>query len=154
MSNLTADERGLIVTCPHCHQRNRAAFERLGQNFRCSKCQHDLELIGEPFEIATEATFDAVVKNSALPVLVDFWAPWCGPCKMIAPELAKAAQAVSGKWLVGQVNIDQLPRVAERYQIASIPTMAVFRKGREITRKSGAMGAAAIRQFMDSAGVV
>lgn len=153
MSNLAADERGLIVACPHCKQRNRAPFEKLKEPFRCKKCHHELQLVGEPFEVHNEAGFDAVVTNSALPVLVDFWAPWCGPCKMIAPELVKVASALTGKWLVAKVDIDQLPNIANRFQISSIPTIAVFSRGQEVARQSGAMGAATIQRFMESARV-
>ncbi len=152
MSKLSADARGLIVTCPNCHTRNRAPYERLKDSFRCSKCQNQLHLVGEPFEVSG-AGFDSVVKNSTLPVLVDFWATWCGPCKMIAPELVKVASAVTGKWLVAKLDIDHNQEIASRFGISSIPTMAVFSNGKEIARQSGAMGAAGIRKFMESARV-
>ena len=150
MSEIAVDNRGLILTCPNCQQRNRAVFEKLEEPFRCSKCRHELELVGEPIAIPTESVFDAIIKNSALPVLVDFWAPWCGPCKMIAPELIKVAGVVLGKWLVAKVDIDQVPNVAGRFQISSIPTMAVFSQGREVARQSGAMGAAGIQKFIEN----
>ena len=153
MSTLAADEKGLIVTCPNCSTRNRAPYQKLNEPFRCRNCHHELSLAGEPFELQSEAIFDALVKGSPLPILVDFWAPWCGPCKMIAPELVKVAQAAAGKWLIAKADVDQLPAVASRFQISSIPTMAVFSGGKEVTRRSGASGAAGIQSFMAGAPV-
>ena len=153
MNSLTSDERGLIVTCPTCGQRNRAVYEKLKEPFRCSKCQTTLHLPGQPVEVTTESIFDALTKRSPLPILVDFWAPWCGPCKMIAPELVKAASAKAGKWLIAKVNIDEIPNLASRFQISGIPTMTIFHGGREVARQSGAMLAPAIQQFMASVSV-
>ena len=149
MGNLSADERGLIVPCPHCGARNRAPYQKLKEPFRCSKCHNQLHIIGEPFELNGKE-FDVVVKNSPLPVLVDFWATWCGPCKMIAPELVKVAGLVAGKWLIAKVDIDRNQEIAGRFQISSIPTMAVFSGGQEIARQSGATGAVGIQKFMES----
>jgi thioredoxin 2 len=110
-------------------------------------------LIGEPFEVESEVVFDALINRSSLPVLVDFWAPWCGPCKMVAPEFSKVAASNASKVLVAKVNIDQVPNLSVRYSISSIPTMAVFRAGREIARQSGAMPAPAIQKFLETAKV-
>src|SRR5262249_21364968 len=95
--------------------------------------------------------FDALVRESPLPVVVDFWAPWCGPCRMVAPELEKVARRASGSYVVAKVNTDAVPELGDRYRVQSIPTMAVFRGGSEVTRTSGARPAEAIEQFVHAA---
>jgi predicted RNA-binding Zn-ribbon protein involved in translation (DUF1610 family) len=94
------DDRGLVVVCPKCGQHNRMVYDRLGQKFRCAQCRTELGSPNEPIEVRKESAFDALIAQSALPVLVDFWAPWCGPCKMVAPEVAKVASEGSGSWVV------------------------------------------------------
>ena len=142
------DDGGIVLLCPQCGQRNRMAYERLGQNFRCGNCHTGLELPGEPIEVETESVFNSLTERSALPVLVDFWADWCGPCKMVAPELARVAAEGRGQWLVAKVNTELLSGLAGRFRISAIPTLALFHSGREVARQSGAMHAAAIRQFI------
>jgi thioredoxin 2 len=146
------DARGLVRACPHCGRRNRLPYERLGLTFRCSECHNDLQPPAEPVDVPGVAEFDALVAKSTLPVLVDFWAPWCGPCKMVAPELAKVAAEGAGRWIVAKVNTDEQPDLGARYLIRSIPTMAVFKGGKEAARQSGAMSASAIVQFLQRAG--
>jgi thioredoxin 2 len=143
------DDRGLVLACPQCSQRNRMIYERLGQTFRCGRCHTEMRSPAEPFEMKNEATFDAITGRSALPVLVDFWAPWCGPCKMVALELAKVAADGAGRWLVAQVNTEELPGLAERFRVSAIPMLALFRNAREVARQSGALPASAIRKFIE-----
>ena len=97
------------------------------------------------------AAFDALLRSSSLPVVVDFWAPWCGPCRMVAPELARVAANNAGRYLVVKVNTDEIPELGDRFGIRSIPTMAVFSNGREAARTSGARPAADIEAFVRQA---
>jgi thioredoxin 2 len=148
MSTSTLDDRGIIVGCPNCGQRNRVPF---GRQAKCGSCSTHLDAPGEPIEVPTADAFDALVTNSRRPVVVDFWAPWCGPCRMVAPELAKVASSNAGRWIVVKVNTDALPELGERFAIRSIPTMAVFSSGKEIARTAGARPAADIEAFVRKA---
>ena len=147
MSTIELDERGLIVPCPNCAQLNRLPYERLKQLPRCAKCRTELRPPREPVEVMDEASFEMLTTRSTLPVLVDFWAPWCGPCKMVAPELAKVAADGPGRWLVAKVNTEELPAPAQRNRVSAIPLLVLFNGGREIARQAGALPAAGIRQF-------
>lgn len=147
----TLDSRGLLIACPHCGKRNRLSYEHLGQTGRCGSCQQDLPQVTEPAEADGVANFDALISHSVLPVLVDFWADWCPPCKMLAPELVKVAAAGAGRWIIAKVDTEKVRELAQRYRISSLPTMAVFRAGREIARQSGAMPAPAVQKFLESA---
>jgi thioredoxin 2 len=151
MSATLMDERGLIISCRNCGKQNRVPFQ--AKEARCAACKTPLPQVAEPVEIPTVATFDAVISRSALPVIVDFWAPWCGPCHMVAPELQKVATANAGKYLVVKVNTDALPELGDRFTIRSIPTMAVFSGGREVARTAGARPAADIEEFVARAAV-
>jgi thioredoxin 2 len=142
------DDRGIVLGCSQCGQRNRMVYERLGQNYRCGKCQTELHAPGDPIEVKTEKGLDALTNRSALPVLVDFWAAWCGPCKMVAPELVKVAAEGADRWLVAKVNTEELPGLAQRFRISGIPTLVLFKAGSEAARQSGAMPAKAIIQFI------
>lgn len=97
----------------------------------------------------SDLVFDGLVSRSALPVLVDFWAPWCGPCQMVAPEIRKVATETAGQLLVVKVNTEELPSLARRFRVSAIPTMSIFRNGIEIAHQAGAMPAPAIRKFLE-----
>ena len=104
-----------------------------------------------PIEISSSEDFDQLVAKSRVPVVVDYWAPWCGPCRVVAPEVAKVASRAAGRFVVVKVNTDVLSDLGERFKILSIPTLAVYANGREIARTSGARPAADIEAFVEQA---
>jgi thioredoxin 2 len=151
MAAVEIDDRGLIVPCPSCGQKNRLAYARLGDEVRCGKCKQSLGAPGEPIEVHSTADFDRLVAKASLPVVVDYWAPWCGPCRMVAPELKKVAARQAGKMVVVKVNTDELSDLGQRYNIRSIPTLAVFDGGKEVARTAGARPAEQIEAFVAQA---
>lgn len=142
-----ADDRGILISCLQCHRANRVPFARLHQSGQCGSCKAALPHPSLPVEIESAASFTALIRAASLPVFVDFWAPWCGPCQMAAPEVAKLAALTAGELLVVKVNTEAQPGIGASMSIRSIPTFAVFAAGREIERTSGAMPAAQLRAF-------
>ncbi len=145
------DETGIVVGCVACGQRNRIPFAHLGETGICGKCKDEIPPLSEPIEVESEVQFANLIRDSRLPVLVDFWAAWCGPCRMMAPEYAKAAQSLAGEAVAVKVNSEAVPGLAARYQVGSLPTLALFANGREAARDMGSRPAAAIVSFARSA---
>jgi len=126
----------LILTCPHCFAANRIPTAKLGASPNCGRCHRAL-FVGAPLAL-DEPGFDSLVLKSELPVIVDFWAPWCGPCIQFAPTYAAAAKRLEPRMRLGKVDTEAQPQLAARFAIRSIPTIAVFKEGRELARISGA----------------
>jgi thioredoxin 2 len=151
MSAFSFDDRGVIVPCPACGQRNRLPYAQLDRAVRCASCKGELQPPSEPIEMTSSADFDRLIARSSVPVVVDYWAPWCGPCRMVAPELAKVAARAARRYVVVKVNTDALADLGQRFAIRSIPTLAVFAGGHEVARTAGARPAADIEAFIAAA---
>ncbi|MCC6243716.1 MAG: thioredoxin [Gemmatimonadaceae bacterium] len=141
--------RTVVVPCASCGTLNRVDLARAGSSPVCGPCRTPL-VLDQPIEL-TDATFDKVINGSSVPVMVDFYADWCGPCKMMAPVFAQFALQQKGRALIAKVDTDNNPQVSSRFGIRSIPTLTVHAGGREVARQVGAVPMAALQQLLSRA---
>ncbi|GKT21947.1 thioredoxin TrxC [Acidovorax sp. SUPP3334] len=137
------------IVCPHCHTTNRVRPEQLASAPDCGKCHQPL-FTGTPLALDAES-FERHAQRSHIPLVVDFWAPWCGPCRTMAPAFAQAARELEPLVRLAKLDTEAHQALAARYQIRSIPTMIVFKNGQETARISGALGAADIARWVRTA---
>jgi len=140
------------ISCPKCASTNRVPTERLSDGPRCAKCKHKL-FQGKPIEL-TAANVGVVLNHNQVSVLVDCWAPWCGPCRNFAPTFELAAQEFEPKLRLAKLNTEDQQQVAGRWQIRSIPTLILFRTGKEVARVSGAMSLTQLKQWLSQNGAL
>ena len=140
----------LIRSCPTCGAKNRVGARHLTANARCGSCKTGLGPVAAPLEVDT-AAFDEIIAAADVPILVDFWAEWCGPCRMAAPEVHRLAEEVAGRALVLKVDTDAHPELGARYRVQAIPNFVVIRHGRVVTQHPGLAPRSQMRQWLDGA---
>ena len=141
----------MIRPCQRCGAKNRIPAARLADTGRCGKCKEALPPLAEPVDVADAATFDDIVRGATVPVVVDFWADWCGPCKMVAPQVKRAAADLSSRAVVLKVDTERVPELAARYQVRSIPNFVVFKNGAPVAQRAGALDARALTAWVAGA---
>jgi thioredoxin 2 len=142
--------QGVIRPCARCGTKNRIPAEHLADTGRCGHCKQELPPVAEPLD-ADPALFDEVVRGATVPVLVDFWAEWCPPCRMAAPQVKKLAQEMAGRAVVLKVDTERHPELGARYDVRGIPNFLVVRNGQVVTQQAGLVPAAQMRRWLEAA---
>jgi thioredoxin 2 len=143
------DDNGILVTCGSCGTTNRLKYATLERPTQCGRCKTALPRPNTPIDVPDTRVFDAAISNSSVPVLFDFWAAWCGPCHMMAPEVDKVAQRTAGRALILKVDTEANPELSARYGIRSIPTIIIFQGGKEVQRTAGVQPAATLEHLLE-----
>jgi thioredoxin 2 len=141
----------LVRSCPNCGARNRVGPRHLTANARCGSCKTALGPVNTPLDVDT-AAFDEIIAAADAPILVDFWAEWCGPCRMAAPEVHRLAEEVAGRALVLKVDTDAHPELGARYRVQAIPNFVIIRHGRAVAQHPGVAPRRQMREWLEAAG--